>query len=107
MASGSVELLSDLFVEKVYTYAYTIKKNDSLSITADDFSMKTPDGYTAISVKRFTSGSKYVAVGNVTTSATGTTTVMLLREVGGADRSNLTARLTVVYVKSDFYYGAV
>jgi len=104
MANGSVELLSDLFVEKVYTYTYSLGKNDSLLITANDFGMKNPDGYLPISIKRFTSGSRYISVGNVTTTSTGTGTVMAVKEVGGGARSDITARLTVVYVKSDFCY---
>ena len=107
MASGSVELLSDLFVERNYTYTYSLKKNAALLITADDFGMKNPSGYTAISATRFNSGSRYIAVAGVATWQTGAGTAMAVKEVGGADRSDVTARLTVVYVKSDFYYGAV
>lgn len=103
MASGSIDLLNDLFVEKEYTYTYSIGKDGVLLVSADNFNMKNLEGYVAISAKQFVSGSRYIAVSGVAAGATGTTTAMMLKEVGGAARSNITARLSVVYVKSDFY----
>lgn len=102
MASGSVESYNDLFMKKSYSYVYSVSSGGTLQIKADDFNISTPSGYIPICVSRVTSGSSHVAITNLYVLATGTGTIMTIREVSGTDASDITARLEIVYVKSGF-----
>ena len=90
-----------LFKVVAYTYAYSLAANENINITANQFEMSTPSGYTPIAVRNFYSGSNNAAVRAVYGSATGGSTVMSVRNFTTNAISNVTAGLTVLYVRSD------
>ena len=86
-----------------YTYEYgTIANNTSLTITATNFGLSTPSGYTPAAILDFSSGSSYVACHSARPTSAEYT--MYIRNESGATRGSasvpLVARLTVMYIKS-------
>lgn len=84
---------------KEYTYKYTANANAYLSITGTNLSVSTPSGYTPLCFKSVTTGSTGVAVIAQNSAATGSSTVIGIRNLTS---SAITQTLTVniVYVRS-------
>lgn len=95
------EICTDLIQTKTYTASYTAGGNASISITADDFNATTPNGYTPIGISDFASQNVNVTVRGIYGRATGTSTMMALRNVSSTS-INATAYVTILYIKSLF-----
>lgn len=93
--------LNNLFQTKTYSVSYTAGGNASVTITADDFNASTPSGYTPIGVVEFASQSVNVTVRGIYSKATGSSTMMTLRNVTSTS-STATAYITILYAKSLF-----
>ena len=95
------EVCSDLIQTKTYTASYTVGGNASASITADDFGVTTPVGYTPIGISDFASQNVNVPVRGIYGRATGTSTMMALRNIVSTSVT-ATAYITILYIKSLF-----
>lgn len=96
------EICTDLFQTKTYSASYTAGGNASVTITADDFGATAPNGYTPIAVVDFSSQNVSVAVRGIYAKATGTNTMMTLRNVSASSTPTSTAYITILYAKSLF-----
>ena len=96
---------SSPLIKKVgYTYSYTnLAANTVLNITANDFGISTPSGYSVLGITTFYTGSTNVLTRNVT-NATGTSTVLSIRNVSSSATSG-TAGVTFVYIRSEAISG--
>lgn len=95
------EVCSDLIQAKTYTVSYTTGGNASISITADDFGATTPSGYSPIGITDFASQSVNVVVRGIYGKASGTNTMMSLRNLSSSSVT-ATAYITILYIKSLF-----
>lgn len=93
-----VEICTDLIQTRTYTASYTAGGNASISITADEFNVTTPNGYTPIGIVDFASQNAHVTVRGIYSRATGTRTMMALRNVSTSSIS-ANAYLTLLYIK--------
>ena len=82
-----------------YSKAYTLGSGASLNLTADDFNVSTPSGYTAVGLAYYSSGNAYVYVRGVNALAYGTTNMMYMRNTHTQEIS-ATAYMTVLYAKT-------
>ena len=99
---SSVPLSANKLCKTVpYTYTYSLAANTTLNITANDFGISAPSGYTAVAVRYFSSGSGSVMVRTASAGSTGTNTAMSVRNVTGTAVSDAIAYLTVLYMRSD------
>lgn len=96
------EICTDLFQTKTYSASYTAGGNASVTITADDFRATAPNGYTPIAIVDFASQNVSVAVRGIYAKATGTNTMMTLRNVSASSTPTSTAYITILYAKSLF-----
>lgn len=104
MATGSVTRLGNLFIRGVYSAKYNINANDYHAISNTDFGCSTPTGYVPFAIATITSGSAYVTFTVASVTPQGSDDVILrLREVGGSKRTDLTAKITIIYVKEGFF----
>ena len=99
--SAIAEICSDLFQTKTYTTSYTVGGNASGSITANDFNVVTPSGYSVIAIVDFATQSTSVDVRGVYARATGNNTMMGLRNLSSTSVT-ATAYITILYAKSLF-----
>ena len=99
--SAIAEICTDLFQTKTYTVSYTAGGNASISLTADDFGATTPIGYSPIGASDFATQNVNVAVRGIYGKATGTASMMLMRNVSSSSVT-ATAYITILYVKSLF-----
>lgn len=99
--SAIAEVCSDLFQTKTYSASYTAGGNASVTLTANDFSATTPSGYTPIAVVDFSSQNVSVTVRGIYAKATGTNTMMTLRNVSSSITTS-NAYITILYAKSLF-----
>lgn len=95
------EICTDLFQTKTYTTSYTVGGNGAGSITANDFEVSTPSGYSVIGVVDFATQSTSVDIRGVYGRATGSSTMMSLRNVTSTSVT-ATAYITILYAKSLF-----
>ena len=79
-----------------------IAANATRNVTANELGMSTPSGYKVLDYYRFTTGSVNLALTNVNPAATGTGTVMGLRNRTASVQSGKTAGIGIVYVKTGF-----
>lgn len=95
------EICSDLFQTKTYTASYTVGGYASGAITASDFDISTPSGYSAIAIVDFATQSTNVDVRGVYARATGNNTLLAIRNVSSNSVTG-TAYITILYAKSLF-----
>lgn len=108
MASGTVKNAipeyQSIFKRVYYTHTWsdTIEAGSSLSFTADDFGVSTPEGYTPVGFWRLTSGTVYCSLLAIVPGATGTSTILSIRNLSSADRSGYTAGIGILYMRNEF-----
>lgn len=95
------EICTDLIQTKTYTVSYTVGGNASASITADDFNALTPSGYTPIGIADFASQNVNVVIRGIYGRATGTSTMMALRNITSTSVT-ATAYISIIYIKTLF-----
>lgn len=95
------EICTDLIQTKTYTASYTAGGNASITLTANDFNAVTPSGYTPIGISDFASQSTSVAIRGVYGRATGTSAMMVMRNLTTASVT-AAAYVTILYIKSLF-----
>lgn len=92
---------TNIFYIKTFSFAYTIGANTYKELTATNFKLSTPTGYKVFSVSRFDTGANKVALcGILPWNDSGV--VMRVKNMGTAITSNITASMTVVFVKDEF-----
>lgn len=93
------EVAVDTFKLITYTASYTAGGNASVSLTADDFGATAPTGYTPIAITDFATQSVNIAIRGVYAKATGTGTMMSMRNITSSSVT-ATAYITIMYTKS-------
>jgi len=91
--------LTDMFKTVTYTYKYSVNAGANASITRTNFGMTTPSGYKVLSLRGVYTGSKYVSVCNADPT---TENCMYVFNSSGSNRTDITAKMLVTYVKSGF-----
>jgi len=108
MASGTIknaiQNYQSIFKRVYYTYTWndTITAGTSLSFTADDFGVSTPEGYTPVGFWRITAGTVYCSILAVVPGATGTSTILSIRNLSSEDKSGFTAGIGILYMRNEF-----
>lgn len=82
-----------------YNKAYTINANSALTLSANDFDVSAPTGYTPVGIVQFTSGNGDVYVRAVNAAATGTSGMLYLKNISSSSIS-VTAYMQILYVKT-------
>jgi hypothetical protein len=105
LASAISELnssLTDLIVLRTFSCDYTVNANSYTRLTATDFEMDTPTGYTILAMYSFTSGNNNVFLSQFVPRDAGTDSVLIVRNISS---SNVSAKayIRLVYIKSDFF----
>lgn len=90
---------------KIVQYDYTmpsIAAGGTLGITANNFGVSTPSGYTPIGVQRYTTGSPQLFAADLSTLATGSNNMMCIKNTGSSatGANALTARIYIVYART-------
>ena len=93
--------LTDLIQIKAYSASYTIAANAYMMLSANDFDISTPSGYTAFALVFFTSGNNSVMLRMVTAAAAGTSNAVVLRNFGNSEQTAV-AQIRIAYIKSSF-----
>jgi len=70
------------------------------NFTANDFGFSTPDGYSVVCIRRYTSGTVNAFVSGLNPNATGTSGVMTFRNTASSAQSGKTAYIEVVYASN-------
>lgn len=92
--------INELFIVKTYTYSWTWSSGErAISITADNFNVVTPDGYTPIAISRISLGALYAYMRAYNAGATGTTSMIALY-YQGSSTITATATISVLYAKT-------
>ena len=109
MASGTIrhaapENINTLIKLVYYTYKWTtsLAADASLTITADNFGISTPSGYTPMGITRFTSGTNTCVVDRVNPRATGTIAALVIRNKSSSAQTGKTAGIGIMYVRNNF-----
>ena len=108
MASGTVKNTfpgtQSIFKRVYYTYAWadSVAAGSSLSFTANDFGVSTPDGYVPVGIWRLSTGTVYCSIVVVVPGATGDDTILSIRSLGTSARSGYTAGIGILYMRSEF-----
>ena len=93
--------INELFIVKNYTYSWTWSSSGerAISITADNFNVVTPDGYTPIAISRISLGALYAYMRAYNAGATGTTSMIALY-YQGSSTITATATISILYAKT-------
>lgn len=97
MATGKVHVTSFKKVE--YTAEYTVAATTGVNISADDFGMSTPSGYSVVAILKMGTGNSNTVPRYIDGSATGTSTAMGIRNLSSSSVT-ATARMTVLYLRA-------
>lgn len=95
------EICSDLIMTKTYTTIYTVGANTSLTLTANDFNVSTPNGYRPIGICDFATQNVNVVIRGVYGRSTGTGALMSFFNIS-LSSVTATAYVTILYIKSLF-----
>ena len=99
MATSNVDP-RPLFMITSHSYKISsISSGGRVSVTRTNFGITDPDGYSLAGVRRFTPGSNYLNVYRLTPLDS---TVMRIMNQYGDAMSNVTARIELLWVKSEF-----
>ena len=91
-------MLNSMFLTQDYSARYMYS---SPNLSAQDFSMSTPSGYTPVAITRIATGNANIAVRSYNASATGASYVLNMFVRDGFTFSDLiTAQITVLYVRT-------
>ena len=96
MATGKIKVTS--FKRTEYTYNYSVSANSGVNITADDFGVSIPTGYSAVAIAKMGTGNSNTVPRYVDATATGTSVVMGIANLSSSSVS-ATARITVLYMR--------
>ena len=96
MATGTIHSMDFMVVS--YSASYTASANGGVNLTANDFSISTPTGYTPIAVVQFGSGNGNVNVRYMNAQASGTNNAMGLRSVNSSSVS-ASASMAILYMR--------
>lgn len=92
--------LGDSLIKTVnYSCEYTLSANGSISLTGTDFNKTTPSGYAPFALRMYQTGNPNVYMRGMSVSATGTGTVMALKNTSSSTQTG-TASIGVAYIKS-------
>ena len=91
--------LTDLFKTMTYTYKYSINAGTTATITRTNFGMSIPSGYKVLAKRGEYTGSKYVSLSSCDPT---TENCMYVYNSSGSNRTDITAKMVVTYVKSGF-----
>ena len=95
--------ITDLFKHVYYKFSVSsIAASATRNVTAQEFGAEAPAGYKPLGYYRFSSGSVNLAVTAIVATATGTGTMMTLRNRATSAQSNKTAAIGIIYVKTGF-----
>lgn len=85
---------------KSYTYTYgQIAASSEVSITATNLGVSTPSGYTPVAATYYTGGNKNVVPRYINVEATGSSAVMILKNItSSATSDNLIAGIKILYI---------
>lgn len=83
-----------LLTAVTYTASYSIAANNALILTATDFGISTPDGYTPACLINATSGNNNVMIRGFAISGS----VLMMRNITGSAITG-TATIRILYVK--------
>lgn len=86
--------INTLCIYKGYSYQYTINANASLQITASNFNISVPSGYTAVAIRAYTSGNPNVMIRAVDASGG-----IVMRNLASTEQT-ASASMTVLYMRS-------
>jgi len=95
----------ELVTRRAFTYSYTVAAGESISISANNFGLSTPEGYTLLGLRSFDSGSlSGILIPYYVSFATGTQAVMKIRNISASNTGTASATATVIfeYIKSQF-----
>ena len=81
------------------SYAAVIDGNGSVNIKASDMAVSTPSGYAPVAIVKFDTDSKYVYASFVNATATGTSTIMTLKNTSSSER-DVSPSITILYLKT-------
>lgn len=96
MATGKIRVTS--FIRTEYTYSYTVSANSGVNITANDFGVSIPTGYSAVAITKMGTGNSNTVPRYVDATATGTSTVMGIANLSSSSVT-ATARIMVLYMR--------
>lgn len=108
MASGTVKNTlpgaRSIFKRVYYTYTWadSVAEGSSISFTANNFGVSTPEGYVPVGIWRLTTGTFYCSVVAVVPGATGDNTILSIRNMSAVARSGYTAGIGILYMKSEY-----
>ena len=89
----------DIFKTVGYTYSYTVAANAAISITANDFGMSTPSGYSVVAVRTWDASNSTMNVYRIIPNATGSGNVISMRNTTNSQQTG-TFSIVVLYVKT-------
>lgn len=84
---------------KDYNCQYTVNNNNFKDITASNFGVSTPSGYTPVAVCMFNPGSDKCWVSAIKADATGSTSMMTVHNPTGSNLTN-TAYIKILYLQT-------
>lgn len=91
---------NDLFIIRTYTASWSWSSGSKyITLTANDFNITTPDGYTPISILRMSTGGSFTALRFININALGTTNCFGFNYEATAS-ATATATLVIAYVKT-------
>jgi hypothetical protein len=94
--------LTDLIKFKNYSCIYSVTANGNADITANDLSVSTPSGYTPIGFCLIATGDASVITRNIYLRATGSSTMVKVRNISTFTLSNILFEISIAYIKSSF-----
>lgn len=97
--------LNSLFKIVSYNINYTVAGNATKNVTAEEFGISTPNGYTPIAILRFSTGSAQVYVRGIIPFGTGAQEIFFMTNTSSS-QINTTAYIDILYTKTDFISGS-
>ena len=89
---------ASVFLLRDYSYTYSIS-GTSVNISAQDFNVSTPSGYTPVALTKIATGNANIVVRSYNAAATGAS-YMLNLWADNISANNLTTQITILYVKT-------
>ena len=86
---------------KEYSCTYSCAANSTCNLTASNFNVSTPTGYTPFAVVKFDTATTSVCVCEMDATATGSEYMMRLRNPTSSNITNSTATIKIAYVQTN------
>lgn len=96
------DVFNQLIVMKSYSKQYTIPANGVAGITAAEFDVSTPAGYTPIGFRRVHPGNNVVVLSILNAWATGAAGMVVMQNVSATPLTT-TCNVDIIYVKSSVF----